>query len=86
MPCRRVACLGQVLLISFFLPGQLLRRMQHVVETYPPTEYSRLYPVSIDSVERAQRSCRDLNRVALLVGLSLVGVDFLVYREDRLVA
>ena len=45
--------LGQVLLISYVFPRRVLKRMRHVVDNYPPTEYPRLYPVSQNLVERA---------------------------------
>ena len=74
----------QVLVISYFLPRQVLRRMRHVVRAYPPTEYPRLYPVSLSRVEAAQRSYRNLNLLALIVGLALVGAGFLMPTEDML--
>jgi len=76
--------LGQVLLISYVLPRQVLRRMRHVVRDYSPSEYPRLYPVSLDRVESAQRSYRNLNRVALAVGLGLVAAGVMMPGEDML--
>ncbi len=67
-----VIFLSQVLLISLYLPKRLLGRLRHIVARYPPSEYPKLYPVPLDTVERAQRNYRNLNSFALLVGLALV--------------
>lgn len=76
--------LGQVLLISYLLPRRVLQRMQDVVGNYPPTEYPRLYPVSLGRIESAKRSYRNLNRVALVAGLALVAAGLIVPSEDML--
>ncbi len=67
-----VVFLSQVLLISIFLPRQVLARLRFVVRTYPPAQFPKLYPVPMDQVEKAQRSYRNLNVFALLVGLAMV--------------
>lgn len=67
-----VVFLIQIFLISFYFPRKVLQRMRFVVETYPPATHPRLYPVSVDAMEKAQRIYRNLNLFALLVGLGLV--------------
>lgn len=76
--------LSQVLLISYLLPRQVLRRMRHVAATYPPAEYPRLYPVPLEQVEAAQETYRAWNRAVLAVGLALVAIGILVPTEDML--
>ena len=66
--------LSQVLLLSFFLPRQVLGRLKFVVDSFPPTQYPKLYPVTMGEVERAQRNYRLMNLFALAVGLILVAV------------
>jgi len=65
--------LGQIFLISFFLPRQILERLRYVVKHYPPEIYPRLYPVPLDQVERAQRNYRVVNLLVVGVGLALIG-------------
>lgn len=38
------AFLGQIFLTSYYFPRKILARMVHVRETYPPSQYPRLYP------------------------------------------
>lgn len=69
--------LSQVILISFYFSRKILSRMKYVVETYPPSQYPKLYPVSIDKVEKGQRIFRNMNLLVLLAGLILVLIGFL---------
>ena len=71
-----VVFLSQVLLISLLLPRSVLGRLQHVLDTYPASDYPRLYPVPMADVEKAQRSYRYSNRFALVLGLAVVFLGF----------
>ncbi|MDE2701028.1 MAG: hypothetical protein OXI23_19325 [Gemmatimonadota bacterium] len=66
--------LSQILLISFYFPRKMLKRISYVFATYPPPQYPRLYPEPIEYYEKAQRNYRNLNVAVLLVGLSLLAV------------
>jgi hypothetical protein len=66
--------LGQVLLISHYLPKRLLKRMRCVFDAYKPSEYPRLYPKPIEHYERARRGFRNMNLIILLAGLLLLAV------------
>ena len=79
-----VIFLSQVLLISFYLPRQVLSRVRHVVDTYPPSTHPKLYPVPIDTVEKALRTYRNLNTVALLAGFALVLIGVSSPSEEML--
>ena len=48
--------LSQVLLLSFYLPRTVLRRLRRVIDEHPPSTYPKLYPMSIEVVERGLRS------------------------------
>ena len=79
-----IVFLSQVLLISFYFPRTVLGRIRHVVQTYPPSSYPRLYPVPIEAVERAQRNYRIMNVLVLAAGLVLVFVGFYSPSEEML--
>ena len=66
--------LCQVLLISFYFPRTMLRRMSHVFETYPPSTHPKLYPRPMEYYERARRRYRMMNRLILLAGLLILAV------------
>ncbi len=69
--------LSQIILISFYFPGKILERVRYVVEKYPPSEYPKLYPVSLDKIEKGQRTFRNMNLLILFAGLVLVVLGFL---------
>ncbi len=71
-----IVLLCQALVASYFLPRVLLRRVRYVVNHYPPSEYVRLYPVSKEKMERAQRLYSLANHVILLIGIALVLYGF----------
>lgn len=64
--------LCQIFLVSFYLPRRLLGRMRDVTATYPPAEYPRLYPVSIEASGAAQRYFMGMNLFMLAVGLAVL--------------
>ena len=76
--------LSQVLLISFYFPRKILGRVKHVVENYPPSDYPRLYPMSLDFANKAQRNYRNMNLLVLLAGIGLVLVGLLWPSEEML--
>ena len=76
--------LSQVLLISFYFPRKVLGRVRHVIETYPPSAYPRLYPVSLDVAKKAQRNYRNMNLFVLLAGVALVLVGLVSPSEEML--
>jgi len=67
-----LAFTSQILLISVILPRVLLSRVRNVMETHPPSQYPKLYPVSSDVLEARLRTYRVLNLVAVPVGIALL--------------
>ena len=43
-----IAFLGQIFVISYYFPRKILARMEYVRETYPRSQYPRLYPKPAD--------------------------------------
>ncbi len=76
--------LSQVLLISFYLPKKVLSRLRYIVETYPPSKYPRLYPVSIERVKKTQRLYRIINFMVLLAGFGLLFIGLYSPSEQML--
>ena len=66
--------LGQILLISFYYPRQLLGKMGFVLENYPQDQYPKLYTKPAEHYRKAQKSFRILNRAILIAGLVLLAV------------
>ena len=74
-----IVFLGQILLTSWYFPRQILSRMQHVLDTYPPATYPKLYPRPIEEYKIAQWKFRMVNRVILALGFAtLFAVMFVI--------
>ena len=74
-----IAFLSQIFLMSYYFPNKLLARMQHVLETYPPETYPKLYPRPIEHYKMAHLAFKYVSRFILLLGfLMLFAVMFWV--------
>ncbi|PCJ48259.1 MAG: hypothetical protein COA74_09055 [Gammaproteobacteria bacterium] len=74
--------LGQVALLSYFLPKMLYRRLKYVIDTYPPAKYPKFY--TSESADVAEWKWRALMRflkvfssITLVFGLGLLSVALL---------
>ncbi|MGB5165830.1 MAG: hypothetical protein WBN09_12275 [Woeseiaceae bacterium] len=74
-----IAFLGQIFVLSYYLPNRLLARMQHVLATYPPEAYPKLYPRSTEHYKASHRAFKYASRFILALGfLILFAVMFWV--------
>ncbi len=83
--------LGQIALISWYLPGRMNAHMSAVLEKYPPDQYPKLYPQSEDCYITGQRRYRLMNNVIAFVGLLLIGlllfvVDHAGFADDGFIS
>ncbi len=70
--------LCQIFVISIFYPSRFVRRVSHIVENYPPSDYPKLYPkgYDFDTVRTATVGLKIyqwMNRLVALVGLAILG-------------
>jgi hypothetical protein len=67
-----IAFLSQIFLMSYYLPNKLLARMQHILETYPPETYPKLYPRPIEHYKMAHLAFKYISRFILLLGVLIL--------------
>ncbi len=72
-----LAFLSQIFLLSFYYPSRFIKRARYVIETYPPTDYPKLYPSSFGYDSKAAYTSglttyKVMNGIAILVGLALL--------------
>lgn len=74
-----VAFLGQIFLISYYIPGKILKRIQYVRNHYPPEQYPKLYPQAIEKYVIGQWVYKVANWVIVLLGfIILFAIIFVV--------
>jgi hypothetical protein len=64
--------LSQILLISYYLPGRLLKQMRRVLEHFPPESYPKLYPISVGKIQSALGVFKKMNIIILICGLGVL--------------
>ena len=82
-----IAFLSQIFLMPYYFPNKLLERMQHVLTTYPPTTYPKLYPKSVEQYKMAQLAFKYVSRFILLLGFLILyaiifWVDHSTFADD----
>ena len=70
--------LVQVFVISYYFPSKIFQRMTHVLETYPPSEYPKLYIKSADYCRLWHSVYFWLNRLIMLLGLVVAAAVILL--------
>ncbi len=74
-----IVFLGQILLISYYIPRKLIGRMRYVMETYPPADYPKLYSKPIEEYWKAQWGFALSYKIIMALGfVILLSVMFLV--------
>ncbi|MFT5484123.1 MAG: hypothetical protein ACI9GW_002785 [Halieaceae bacterium] len=75
-----IVFISQLLLISHYFPRKLIGRANFVFNTYPPSEYPKLYPKSMDQEEKGLARFGRLNQGILWLGfvmlITLVAFDY----------
>jgi len=66
--------LSQIILISYYYPKQIIKRIEAVLKNFPPENYPKLYPESVDKVNAAKSRYKLLNQIIIFIGLGLLGL------------
>ncbi len=67
-----IAFLGQIFVISWYFPEKLLTRMRYVLKTYPPEQYPKLYPQSVEHYRIGHAVFRIANRIVMAIGFAIL--------------
>ena len=79
---------SQIFLMSIYYPGKLCRRVEYVLENFPPAQYPKLYPASATGAvaekgRRGLRIYRAINYAIALIGVAiLLAMALSGYRPD----
>ncbi len=73
-----IAFLGQIFVISWYFPNKVLTRMRYVLETYPPEQYPKLYPQSIEHYRIGHSVFRIANQIVMAIGYAILLMVMLV--------
>ncbi|MBT3500963.1 MAG: hypothetical protein HOB40_10695 [Candidatus Marinimicrobia bacterium] len=74
--------LSQLFLMSYYFPRKIANRIQYILDSYPPSEFPKLYPKPIEYYTKKHRNYKILNLFILVLGLVLLGIVFRNFPED----
>ena len=83
--------LGQIFIISYYFPRKILARMKKVLETYPPAEYPKLYPQSIEYYKIGHSVYKTVNQIIVAIGFLIIAlmlfvVDHSTFADDGFIS
>jgi len=67
-----VVLFSQIMFISYYYPRKMLIRIHTIFKNYPPNEFPKLYPESIDKYKRAAKRYQIMNHFMIGLGLGLI--------------
>jgi hypothetical protein len=67
-----IAFASQIYVLSYYLPKMLLTRMQHVLVSYPPETYPKLYPRPVEHYKMAHLAYKYVSYFVLLLGVLIL--------------
>ncbi|MEM6792637.1 MAG: hypothetical protein AAF725_01545 [Acidobacteriota bacterium] len=68
------AFLGQIYLISWFLPNRIMARLRFILDNYPAAEYPKLYPLPEEVYRGRYRIFEIANRVLFVLGFAVLAL------------
>ena len=69
-----VLFMSQIILISYYYPKQIIKRIDGVLKKFPPQSYPKLYPESVEKVIAAKTRYQLLNQIIIVIGLVLMTI------------
>ncbi len=63
---------GQVMVISYFFPGRIIRRINFIFDSYPQSTYPNLYPEPVENYRNGLRIYKRMNIIIMLAGFCLI--------------
>jgi len=67
-----IVLFSQIMFLSYYYPRRMLIRIHTIFENYPPNEFPKLYPESIDKYKRAAKRYQIMNHFMIGLGLGLI--------------
>jgi len=67
-----ILILSQIILVSHYLPGRLMAQVKEILRRYPQSEFPRLYPVPLETLEANIKTYSRMNCAVMLLGLVML--------------
>ena len=67
-----IALFSQIMFLSYYYPKRMLIRVHTIFRNYPPNEFPKLYPESIDKYKKLARGYQFMNHLIMVLGFGLI--------------
>jgi hypothetical protein len=79
-----IAFVSQIYLLSYYFPQKLLARMRHVLASYPPETYPKLYPRPIEDYKKAHRGFKFMSVYFQIIAVFSIGYSLHNIKVDEM--
>jgi len=67
-----IVLFSQIMFLSYYYPRRMLIRIRTIFENYPPNEFPKLYPESIDKYKKSAKRYQIINYLIMGLGFGLI--------------
>ena len=67
-----IVLFSQIMFLSYYYPRRMLIRIHAIFKNYPPNEFPKLYPESIDKYRKSAKRYQIMNHLIIGLGLGLI--------------
>ena len=67
-----IALFSQIMFLSYYYPRRMLIRIHTIFKNYPPNDFPKLYPESIDKYKKSAKRYQVMNHLIIVLGFSLI--------------
>ena len=67
-----IVLFSQIMFLSYYYPRRMLIRIHTIFKNYPPSEFPKLYPESIEKYKKSAKRYQVMNHLIIGLGLGLI--------------
>ena len=67
-----IVLFSQIMFLSYYYPRRMLIRIHTIFKNYPPNEFPKLYPESIEKYKKSAKWYQVMNHLIMVLGFSLI--------------
>jgi hypothetical protein len=67
-----IVLFSQIMFLSYYYPNRMLIRIHTILKNYPPKEFPKLYPESIEKYKKSAKRYQIMNHLMIGLGLGLI--------------
>ena len=78
-----IVLFSQIMFLSYYYPNRMLIRIHTILKNYPPKEFPKLYPESIEKYKKSAKRYQVMNHLIMVLGFGLILWFYVTPRTGR---